>query len=237
MILHSITVDTRERDAQEIASALAGRGVPTRVAALPNNGGGDFRWLVEPETDGQPWLAVTVERKTVSDLLASANDGRLASFTATPSSAVALRVLLLHGDPERDARYSRHDNETPEAIDNLLVSVQTDGIIIIRSANGITALADRLATFWRWTGKDEHGSYRRPALPITEQVYLSQREREAVRNLMSLPGFGERRSRDLYRELGLRAIYEDLLAGEKKRLLGVRGIGKGVVDGGIRFFA
>lgn len=236
IILHPITVDTRERDATQIVRELERQGVPARVAALPDNGGGDFRWLVEPEADGQPWLAVTVERKSVSDLLNSANDGRLAAFTATASSEVAMRFLLLHGDPERDRQHGRND-QSPEAIDNLLVSIQTDGVVVIRAGAGVVPLTSRLASLWRWTGKDDHGSYRRPALPLTESVYFNARERDAVRNLMTLPGWGERRARDIHRALGLRKVYEALLAGDDKDLRTVRGVGAGTISSAIEFLS
>ena len=231
-----MTIDNREANHAELSRALTDRRVPNSVRPLPDNGGGDFRWVVEPETEGQPWLAVTVERKSIADLLTSANDGRLAAFTSTPSTEVALRALLLHGDPVSDRQYGRND-QPPEAIDNLLVSVQSEGILVIRAGSGTHALADRLASFWQWTGKDEHGSYRRPALPATEQVYFSDKERTAVRNLMTIPGWGEQRARDIYRAVGLRAVYEALLAGDGTLLRGVRGVGKRTADAGIAFLA
>lgn len=236
LILHPVTIDSREANHAELSRALTDRRVPNTVRPLPDNGGGDFRWVVEPETEGQPWLAVTVERKSIADLLTSANDGRLAAFTSTPSTEVALRALLLHGDPISDRQYG-HSDMSPEAIDNLLVSVQSEGILVLRAGSGTHALADRLTSFWQWTGKDEHGSYRRPALPATEQVYFSDKERTAVRNLMTIPGWGEQRARDIYRAVGLREVYDSLIRGDTTRLRQVRGVGPNTVKSGIEFLA
>lgn len=213
--------------------ALEQLGVPAKHSQLPDNGGGDFRWVLEPEHEGEEWASVTVERKTVSDLLNSANDGRLSAFTSTPSTALALRALLLHGGLDA---WSERDT-SPESIDNLLASVQADGIIVLRAAPGTVGLARRLVSFWKWSSKPNHGSYHRPAVPTLTQGYFDPMEKAKVVNLMTLPSIGEQRARDILRMFSVREVYEMLIHGEVAPLRKVRGVGNGVIGDASRFLA
>ena len=231
-ILHPITVDSREN--VEIVSALERLGAPAKHQQLPDNGGGDFRWLLEPDKDGDEWASVTIERKTASDLLNSAEDGRLSAFTSTPSTPLALRALLLHGGADV-AWGGRHTSA--ESVDNLLASIQSDGIIVLRAANGTDGLAKRLVSFWKWSGKRDHGSYHRPALPAMVQGYFDPREKIRVANLMTIPSLGEVRSRMLLRKFTLREIYEMLIHENTAPLREVKGVGNGVISDATRFLA
>lgn len=238
MILHPIQIDDRESDPQKISALLTERHVPNRITRLPDNGGGDFRWVVEPQDDGDPWLSVVVERKTPADLSASAEDGRLSAFTSTPTTEGAVRALLLHGAVATSRKYNNKPDISVEAVDNLLASVQLDGIIVLHALDSPEGLADRLTSFWHWTGKSNHGSYHRPDVPTTQQVYFSEKERNAVRNLMTIPGWGEKRARDVYRHFDsdLAAIYHMILDEELSMMLTqVPGIAKGTVTSARRF--
>lgn len=221
------------RESSEIVVALEKMGAPAKQSQLPDNGGGDFRWVLEPEHDGDEWASVTVERKTTSDLINSAADGRLSAFTSTPSSALNLRALLLHGGVDS---WSGRDH-SPESIDNLLASVQADGIIVLRAGNGTESLARRLVSFWKWSGKTNHGSYHRPALPTTEQGYFDMGQKSRVVNLMTLPSIGEQRARDLLHSFSLREIYEMLLHDNTAPMRSVKGVGNGVIGDATRFLA
>lgn len=191
--------------------------------------------MAEPKDPSEPWLTVVLERKGVADLLNSANDERLANFTTTPSDERLIRGVLLHGNATHDRQFGRARVE-PAGIDNLLVSIQMQGIYVLRADGGLRPLADRLASFWKWTGKDDHGSFLRPGVPKPTRTYFTRGERAAISNLMTLPGVGEERARDLFKTLGsLRAVYEALLSGDIKDMLNVDGIGKGTVDSARRF--
>lgn len=238
MRLHQITVDSREQTPPpaETADALTRMGAPAEVGTLP---AGDFRWVVEPEDPALPWWVVVVERKSIRDLVASVDDGRLARFIdetggATPPST-QIRALLVEGDVEAGLGGFRGRDWTPEGLENLLLDAQMLGVVCLRSPS-TRSTPRRLASFWRWSGKDAHLALLRPVLPGISDDYIDPAKKAAVRALLTLPGWGEGRARAAIQHFKspgavLRAIQDR----DYKAFVAVPGIGKGLVEGAASF--
>lgn len=233
MRLHPISVDSREQTpAPAVTVAALGRfSIPATVATLP---AGDFRWIVEPDDPSLPWWVVVIERKSIKDLVASVDDGRLARFVdetgGTDPPPTQIRALLVEGDVEAGLYGFRGRDWSPEALEALFLDVQMLGIVIIRSPSVGTTPA-RLATFWKWSGKDSHKALLKPTLPGISDDYLNPDMKAQVRALMVLPGLGEGRARaiiDKKRSAGaaLSAFYSNNYDYFKD----VPGIGKGLVS-------
>lgn len=232
MRLHQIVVDRREQTPPPAATvdALKQLGVSASVGTLPF---GDFRWVVEPEDQSQPWWMVIVERKSTKDLVASTQDGRLAGYVDSTGGKSPpdnqIRALLLEGDSEAGVYGFRGRDWSPEQIEALLFDVQMLGIVVLRSPSVRTTPA-RLASFWKWSGKDAHTALLRPALPGISDDYLHPEEKAAVRILMCLPGWGESRARAAIKHFGAPGDVLWALHHEPYEICKVPGIGKGLVD-------
>lgn len=237
MLLHPVTVDSREQmpSPQTTVDALAALGVPAVVGTLP---AGDFRWICEPEDGGQWWCTV-VERKSLKDLVASVDDGRLARFVDETGGAdpppSQIRALLVEGDVEGGLDVFHGRSWSPEALESLLVDVQMLGIVIVRSPSS-RSTPKRLANFWRWTGKDSHKALLKPTLPGISDDYINPEKKAAVRSLMVLPGWGESRARAVIAAVGSPAnAYRGLLDRHYEMFKDIPGIGKGLVNGAAAF--
>lgn len=185
MRLSPITIDKQEKSpsAEEQAVALAKLGAPCTVTSLDL---GDYQWVVYA---GVPQV-ILVERKTVSDLLNSVDDGRLTHFVYEPVAKTTTKVILI----EELLSLGSHSRPwTPSQIDDLLVSVQVAGVIVIRASVGMSA--NRLFDFWQYTGKDEHTSLSQVVRPEITTAYFNPETRAAVRFLMGFPGVAEKRAR------------------------------------------
>lgn len=237
MRLHPIAVDYREHsqasgkktDPEWWARQLRIAGASANVSSLPV---ADFRWVLEPEEEGKPWSVVFVERKKMMDLLGSAEDGRLTRFIDETGGldppANQIRAVLVEGD-QFDPRSAGGREWTAESVDNLLVSLQMAGVLVLRSPD-IDASIERIVDFWKYTGKDSHTSLMRVQLPQPEGGYIDPQQRAAVRILMGLPGWGEARAKAALKEFG--SVYSVLVAvlkDEPKGFQGVKGIGPGLV--------
>ena len=233
MRLHQVTVDDREQTPPpaQTVTALKALGVSAAVGRLPY---GDFRWVVEPEDQTGEWWSVVVERKSTKDLVASVQDGRLASFIdATGGDAppeTQIRSLLLEGDPEAGVYGFRGRDWSAEQIEALLFDVQMLGVVVLRSPSVRTTPA-RIAAFWKWSGKDSHTALLRPSLPGISDDYLNPDEKAAVRILMCLPGWGEVLSRRAIKEFRSPGFVLDALRiGDWGGFKSVNGVGKGLVE-------
>lgn len=237
MRLHPMIVDRREQTPppQETVAALARLSVTATVGELP---AGDFRWVCEPEDGGQ-WWVVIVERKSIKDLVASVDDGRLARFIdetggANPP-ATQIRAVLVEGDLEAGLSGYRGRDWSAEALENLLSDIQMLGCLVRRSPS-VRATAGRLAAFYKWTGKDSHKALLRPTLPGISDDYIDPEKKAAVRSLMVLPGWGEGRARASVQHFGsVGAAYRALLDRDYAAFDAVPGVGKGLVNGAATF--
>ena len=233
MILHPVTVDNREKSPspEQRVRELQANGVSAQVGFLEH---GDYLWVVEPDPeDTLPWLVVCVERKSIQDLLASAADDRLARYAQWGDDV--LKVLLVEGNQFTFPSYGYRD-WTADQLDNLLATLQTAGVVVIRSQDQ-SQTARRLATFWRYTGKSDRGaSLARVVRPEISNQYLKEDKKAAVRMLMCLPGWGEARARAAVDAYGsVDAVLEAIRTGDK--FSAVHGVGKGLVTKAAEFLA
>lgn len=240
MRLHQVTVDDREQlPAPTVTvAALKKLGVPAAVGRLPY---GDFHWVVEPEDPDGQWWSVVVERKSLKDLVASVQDGRLAGFIDSTGGSsppeTQIRALLLEGDVESGVSGHRGRDWSAEQIEALLFDVQLLGIVVLRSPNSKTT-PSRITAFWRWSGKESHRALLRPALPGISDDYLDPEEKAQVRILMCLPGWGETRARSAIKYFGSAGVVlQNIMGDEPKTVTQVPGIGKGLVEAARRFLS
>lgn len=226
--LFPITVDDREKDPPSAVRVkeLINLGVPANIGHL---GVGDYQWIVQRE-EGP--LFVVVERKSISDLLSSAADGRLNRFIdetggVTPDADL-VRAMLIEGNQFVFGSYG-YKEWTPEQVDNILVSFQALGVLVIRSPNA-NATAARLRSYWLYTGRDDHVSLLKVVRPEITGNYLNGGKKQAVRFLMGLPGWGETLSRAAVEALGsAESVIQAVTEGDYKAFADVKGIGKGKV--------
>lgn len=233
--LFSITVDNREKtpSAEVRVKELAVLNVPATVGHLSV---GDYQWLVQAE-DSTAHLVV-VERKSIQDFLSSAADGRLNRFIeetggANPPNGM-IRALLLEGD---QFTFSTHGYKdwTPEQLDNLLVSMQSFGVRVLRS-HSVARTAARLKSFWLYSGREDHNSLLKIVPPEVTGNYLSPTKREAIRALMGLPGWGEKVARTALDAVGsVGGVLDAVRTRDYTRFKDVHGIGKGRIDGAANF--
>lgn len=227
-------MDTREKTPSSAVRVkeLQDCGIPAVLGLLPV---GDYTWVVD---DSGSQRLVFVERKAIGDLLSSAEDGRLTHFIdetggLDPDPAI-IRAILLEGDQFVFGAYG-YKQWTPEQVDNLLVSLQSTGVLVMRSSS-IRQTAARLAAFWKYTGRDDHRSLLRVLRPSISDGYLNPRKKEAVRMLMGLPSFGEQRARAALEGLGsLEGVLKAVMDRDVKAFKDVQGVGKGLVVGAAEF--
>lgn len=190
-VLTPVIVDDRQKTppSDVRSEELRAYHVPSFVDRIEP---GDYQWFSDH-------VQYIVEEKLVQDLLASAGDGRIGSFLESPVTDDVVKALLVVGAYEYGVdTYKRHWN--PSAIDAILVSVQTQGVVILRATTPHQA-AERIADFWRWTGKDETSSLLRTRRPDVASYYIDPRRREAVRVLMTLAhGIGEKTAKKIIEE-------------------------------------
>lgn len=228
-LLHPIRVDDREPDAAKVVSRLQSFGASAAINRLAV---GDFAWGFETD---EAVYGVVVERKTIGDLINSVQDDRLHHFVEDSGSGpYVLRFLLIEGD-QFDPKLYAHSRWEPEQLDALLVSVQLTGVMVIRSER-LSATPRRVYDLWRWTGKDDHGSLNRPALPQLGRNYLDTDRRDQVRFLMSMPvKIGETKANAILDVMPLSDAVVGFLTGDLGKFKGVKGVGKGLVDGARQF--
>lgn len=225
--LSVITVDNREKrpDPKTQRDAIVREGGMASVGHCPV---GDLTWTAGP-------LMVTTERKSINDFITSAGDGRLARFVqeswGLKEGVDHLRVLLLEGDQFRVNTYGEGREWTPGALDNLLVSLQQLGVVVIRSKDMFDT-ATRIVALWKYTGREEHLTLLRTVRPGISGNYMSPKQRARIRFLMGLPGWGEKRAKaaDKHFSGKLGLVLDMVRQREYKAFKNVEGIGKGLVD-------
>lgn len=233
--LYPITVDTREKTppSEVRVRELEACGVPAVLGLLPV---GDYHWVV---SDGDTQRLVFVERKAIADLLSSAEDGRLTRFIdetgGLDPDPTVLRAVLLEGDQFVFGTYG-YKQWTPEQVDNLLVSLQSSGVLLLRSSS-VRQTASRLAAFWKYTGREDHRSLLRVLRPSIGDGYMNMNKKAAVRFLMGLPNWGEKTAREVLEAMGSDAAVVKALLEDPTPLLKVKGVGKLTVKNAQEFLA
>ena len=167
---------------------LMSLGVKAARASLPV----DLKWAV----DGEPAM---FDLKTPLDLLASVEDGRLHSqLTAMKESKAGLFGFIIEGSPGEVVVGYGARAWPIERYDNLLLSLQTEGAVIIQSPSQAKS-PERIMSLYNWTRKSEHGSWHAPTKPYhpLKEIYNHRGWRRTIEFLMGLPGMGEQRANDL----------------------------------------
>jgi ERCC4-type nuclease len=192
------------------------------VSGIPELRGADVLFYVEKVG------LVGVQRKTVDDLIASINDGRIASGLAKMQS-LAMALLIVEGRPRWSmegallhsyARFSR------EQFRSFLRSVQLRGVLVDYSDD----LADTVVlieSIQRWVSKGKHDSLDRRPKPKARAANWGHIESQewAQHLLQSVPSIGPAQAKAIWDHFGGLPVR---LTVSKKELLEVRGVGEKV---------
>lgn len=160
----------------------------TRIDIMPERIGGDY--IVGEGVCG-------IQRKTEADLIASANDGRLADELRRLAD-MPEQVLLIEGQErwEADGRHPHRRGWSLTGFENQLITVQRSGVVVVRT-NGHLHTARRIVELDEYYRQREHTSLlirpRSTPEPVPDEVWF----------LQGLPGVGHKRAQKIYETLGL----------------------------------
>jgi ERCC4-type nuclease len=164
------------------------------VVTLPS---GDYAW------NGK-YGRVVVERKTISDFVASLHDGRWAQQIPRLQSA-QFPILLLEGALEYspDGKVMLRGQEqawSPEYLDGALLTAQRLGVYVAHCPSGPGAVARKLVSLQRWCDRLIHSTLEPRG---AGSLYSSDpAENAAIAMLCCLPGVGQSTSRRLIDKWG-----------------------------------
>ena len=159
----------------------------TNIHAFPESIGADY--IVGAGSCG-------IQRKTEADLIASAQDGRLADELRRLAD-LPHQVLIVEGR-ERwgpDGKHPFRQGWTTLGVENQLVSVQAAGVIVQRT-NSHLHTASRIVELDAYFQREHTSLLIRPqvtAEPVPPEVWF----------LQGLPGVGTKRATKLFEALGL----------------------------------
>lgn len=187
------------------------------VSSTPERFGADFFWVTHAQKCG-------VQRKTMSDYVASIVDGRLGKEIGQMQQLGPIRVLILEGPVNwtvdgawmgRGFRWdhSRHDQS--------ILSLFAAGILTIRS-DGMQDTIRLLGEIERWSRKEKHQFGRARGAAVGQWGTPSSRE-YGTYALQSLPGVGPELAERVYDHFG-RVPWT--WACSENDLLAIDGIGK-----------
>ena len=196
MELSPLMIDqNEEQELPGLAARIAALDVPVKLIPIRLGTGRvsvDYLWsATQTLQDGTVQVfGASAERKTVRDLIASANDGRLERQMGVMTQ-FPHRFLILDMRSQREVDVSlAYAGWTWERVLGLLRDVQYEGILIELVWG--TGFERAISSLYRWTGRDEHHALHRPALPTVEGMYLDPNYRAQVAMLMCIPGIGEK---------------------------------------------
>lgn len=189
-----------------------------RVSMLPERFGVDVFWLVRGQRHG-------VQRKELSDLLASVDDGRLGKELAQMRSAGLQGVVVVEGrmtftsDGDLVTGFGR--NWKREQVWGVELAIQQEGAWLVHT----NSLADTIAfvrSFERWTQKNRHGSLQgRPAAKGIWGTKATDAD-FACHVLSSVPGIGQDAARKIFNAYGTLPL---VWSGDWEELAKVKGLG------------
>lgn len=184
----------------------------------------DVVWSV----DGKPCM---FDLKTAEDAIASVNDGRLHNQMEAMKKANCLMFgFIIEGEWGQDGITVGHASHAWawERLDNLFLSIQLEGGKILRSPR-LDRTPQRLASLYRYSGRDDHGSWHAPQPHHNlHNAYTDKDYRRHVEALMSWPDMGEERANNLldrYSYMEINGITPESLLVATERWKDVRGIG------------
>lgn len=196
----------------------------------------DYMWTVDDEKP----RVIAGERKSITDFIASYTDERLHhQVKAMVDMDAWLKFLLIEGQWSRDGSLvgDKDHSWTWDQFDNAILSIQCEGVEVVHSFSE-PMTARRLASLWRWSTNDEHGSWHMPApvFPATdpEHPIFDNTFRSHVGAVMHTPNVGMKTAYDLCTQfpfMEVLGITESGIAIAKERWTSVKGIGKKTFEG------
>ena len=216
---HVVSKEAQRR--RELVAALDLIGVPTTQS---NGLAVDVMWTID--VTPSMW-----DLKTSKDFIASAEDGRLhRQLQAMEERGCVLYGFVLEDEISLDGGvtvgYGTHA-WTAERFDNLLLSVQCQGAKVVRSLSP-DRTPQRLASLYRWSGKADVASWRKPVAPTYSltRLYGDKEYRGAVEALMAFfPGCGEERAVRLLAQFSLAEVLGSHPEEAAERWKSVHGVG------------
>lgn len=215
MTIQSIMIDSREPQWMQM---LRPAGIQPAVTAL------DAADVWVATADGQ---LLVIERKTVTDLLASIADGRLFVQAARMRELSPWAYVVVQGHLVADERGTVYAAGKPTrwqwtSLQGSLQTVQELGVMIVYIDEGATAMCDYIE---RLAGRDRN--HIRLGAPRRGEMYAPQ-----MLPLLGMPGIGDERAKQLIETFGTAAWAIEFLTdphwdGEAH----VPGIGAGIKRG------
>lgn len=234
----SIIIDDREKNNVNYQRGFERLNIPASVQRLNH---GDFFWHLtstdyEEATGTGERYAIYVERKTYSDFINSAADGRLERFSSwvpSPAHGQGLKFILLESANKRLAKAGFNKGWNEDAIDNAMLEAQMRGIYVVRCNGG--EVVKRVASLYLWLLKNKHQALARLALSTISNGGGSAEYKSKLKFLMAFSGIGEGTARSILAHFGgdgasLSAIVNDLVSHGGKEILQVKGIGQKTVN-------
>ena len=168
-----------------------------KVSQLPERYGLDVLWMVKGVPHG-------IQRKEVSDLLSSVDDGRLGKELAQMRAAGVSGLLVVEGPvswtTEGQLNNTHGRKWTVEQWYGVLFAAGKDcGVLQVKTLNETIRLVE---TYYNWSLKDRHGSLQ--GRPAPKGLWGSSPTNEdfAVHVLTAIPGIGPENARRIFKASG-----------------------------------
>lgn len=188
-----------------------------QTSSLPESLGSDLLWESKHGLVG-------VQRKEVSDLIASVRDGRLGK-EFIQMQTLKMRFLVIEGQPNWDSQGNlMHDHTRWNVRQHMgvMLSAQTKGVLVLQSRNALDtcAVVEYLVS---WCEKDDHVSslLARPGPAKNGWGDITERD-SAIHIYSGIPSVGPTLAARIY-DAGIRLLVAGTTVEE---LMTVRGIAK-----------
>lgn len=215
-----VLVDDREPQAYRttIGKLMFESNIDVQAAHLET---GDYLWLND---NGE---RVCVERKTIADFLSSINDGRWGKQMSHLKD-FDFPIVLLEGNIRYVAdgtvdydRAGRYGKSTPnlDGFENLLLTIQLQGIRVTRCGEGAANVARRLRNLYSYTSREHNSatSRQRRTSPIRANA-----TRPSAAFLTGLPGLGTTAANRLLTRFGdITGVIEAIKSGKAVTVEGI----------------
>lgn len=193
-----------------VLAMLSPRAADWEISSLPERRGVDYLW----RGAGRWW---GVQRKTLADLLASCEDGRLTREIGQMRAMITMPMLAVEGHTARMAGFSAQ-----ASIERRLLSIQGQGIGV-RTFRDAAELMAWIGVFYDWSKSESHETAMTLPKPRNDWGRPSNEDWQA-HVLMSLPGIGPKLARVIVKHLGGHPVR---VTATREELMSVPGIGPG----------
>lgn len=202
---------------------------PARLRAMgdststePENYGADFIW----DAQGQMW---GVQRKELSDYIASLHDGRL-GMELQQMARLDHALLIIEGEPRWTTEGTLHTNYggtfTRDQYHSLRLTIDKMFNVRVYEVSSLTGTMDMIASFVNWSRKTDHNSLL--TRPKEKSAWGSADSRDyRIWFLQGVPGVGPK----------IAAAIDDKLGGSpytmrisREELLQIEGVGAKTAD-------